>query len=635
MPLSRPSHRPRARLHPRRHPGLHRSLPAVLLALVLALAGAAGAAAQNGVMMQYFHWYLDKDDDLWSQVSLQAQDLSDAGITALWLPPAYKAGSVDDVGYGTYDLFDLGEFNQKGTVRTKYGTRAEYQAAIQAAHAAGMEIYGDVVFNHKGGADFTEWVETVRVESGNRNNEVGGNVWIQAWTGFNFPGRGDTYSALDWTWYHFDGVDWAQNLQEPGTIYKFRGTGKAWDWEVDTENGNYDYLMFADLDFSHPEVRNELKWWGEWYVDGTGVDGFRLDAVKHIQFDFWNEWLDHVRTATGKELFTVAEFWSYDVGKLHNFIAKTGGRMSLFDAPLHMNFYNASRGGGGYDMRNIMAGTLMAEQPSKAVTLVENHDTQPLQALESPVMDWFKPLAYAFILLREEGYPNVFYADYYGATYTDRGQDGNYYTIQMASHKAILDKLLEARHGFAWGPQYNYLDHWDVIGWTRLGDAQHPRAMAVILSDGPGGSKWMEVGKANARFHDFLGHRTDVVTTNEYGWGEFPVNGGSVSVWVQEEATQQGVSVFFSCANGYTFTGQDVYVVGSIPELGSWTPAQAVKLDPTDYPTWTGWIDDLPADTYVEWKCIKRYGEQVEWQPGSNNAFTTPLSGSTTTAGSF
>jgi alpha-amylase len=49
------------------------------------------------------------------------------------------------VGYGAYDLWDLGEFDQKGSVRTQYGTRAE----LEAAHAAGLLAYIDVVFNHK------------------------------------------------------------------------------------------------------------------------------------------------------------------------------------------------------------------------------------------------------------------------------------------------------------------------------------------------------------------------------------------------------------------------------------------------------------------------------------------------------
>src|ERR1043166_5394188 len=104
--------------------------------LVLLLAGAA-RAQDNGVMMQYFHWYNTAGDNLWLKVADQADELADAGITALWLPPAYKGTSIDDVGYGVYDLYDLGEFNQKGTVRTKYGTRTQYLAAIQAAHNEG------------------------------------------------------------------------------------------------------------------------------------------------------------------------------------------------------------------------------------------------------------------------------------------------------------------------------------------------------------------------------------------------------------------------------------------------------------------------------------------------------------------
>lgn len=603
---------------------------AVLVFVFTALLQGGAISAQNGVMMQYFHWYNTQGDNLWLKVADQADELAAAGVTALWLPPAYKGTSGDDVGYGAYDLYDLGEFNQKGSVRTKYGTKAQYLAAIQAAHANGIAVYGDVVFNHKGGADTTEWVTATRVQTADRNQEYGGDFSIQAWTAFDFPGRGNTHSSFKWRWHHFDGVDWAQNLQESGKIYKFRGTGKAWDWEVEPEFGNYDYLMYADLDMQHPDVVNELKSWGVWYANTTGVDGFRLDAVKHVKFDFWNTWLDHVRTATGKPLFTVGELWSYDVQRLHNWLTKTGGRASLFDAPLHLNFHHASTGGGNYDMRNLLSNTLMAQQPAKAVTLVENHDTQPLQALESPVQDWFKPLAYAFILLREEGFPSIFYPDYYGATYTDRG-----ITINLASHKVILDKLLDARKNFAYGPQYNYLDHVNLIGWTRLGNAQHPRALAVILSDGPGGSKWMEVGKANARFFDHTGNRSDVVTTNEWGWGEFPVGGGSVSVWVQEEIVANQVSVYFTCNNGYTVTGQDVYVVGNLNELGAWNTAQAKKLSPVNYPTWGDSIASLPSNTAVQWKCIKKQGTTVVWQGGANNAFTTPLTGSTTATGSF
>jgi len=114
----------------------------------------------NGVMMQYFHWYIPSDGSFWNQLAENAEELSKAGITSLWLPLAYKGtGGGFDVGYGIYDLFDLGEFDQKGSVRTKYGTKNEYLKAIKATQNAGMSVYADLVFNHKMGADAEEETE--------------------------------------------------------------------------------------------------------------------------------------------------------------------------------------------------------------------------------------------------------------------------------------------------------------------------------------------------------------------------------------------------------------------------------------------------------------------------------------------
>lgn len=609
----------------------------ITIALAASLAGTAQAG--NDVMMQYFQWYTPNDGSLWTEVEQESASLAEAGITALWLPPAYKGASgVYDVGYGVYDMYDLGEFNQKGTVRTKYGTKDQYITAIDTAHAHGIQIYGDVVFNHRGGADATELVWAVRVDSNNRNNEYGSDVEIAAWTKFDFAGRQSyfdaegtqNYSGFTWSWYHFDGVDWAQNLTE-SSIFKFRGVGKSWDWQVDANHSNYDYLMYADLDMDHPEVVQELKDWANWYVGFTGVDGFRLDAVKHIKFDFFNDWLDSVRTTTGKSLFTVGEYWSYNVQELHDFITATNSKMSLFDAPLHMNFYQASISGGNYDMGSIMNNTLMKDQPALAVTLVDNHDTQQCQALESAVQNWFKPLAYAFILLREEGYPNIFHADYYGATYTDASCTED--TLVIKSHKDNIDELLYARKNYAYGEQISYLDHQDVIGWTRLGDTTHPEAMAVIMTDNVSSSKWMNVARINKTFIDITGNHLVTVTTNGDGWGEFPVNGGSYSVWV-EQIPAVNVTVTFSCENAYTYMGQSVYVVGSSSEIGNWDPANAILLSSENYPTWSADISLAPT-TNTDWKCIKKSGSNIEWQNGSNNSFTSPTSGTTTTSGSF
>ena len=70
----------------------------------------------------------------------------------------------DDTGYDVYDLYDLGEFNQKGSVRTKYGTKKEYIDAVEELHRKGINVYADVVLNHKYGADKVEKISAAEFE---------------------------------------------------------------------------------------------------------------------------------------------------------------------------------------------------------------------------------------------------------------------------------------------------------------------------------------------------------------------------------------------------------------------------------------------------------------------------------------
>lgn len=489
--------------------------------------------ALNGVMMQYFHWYLPADGSLWNELKANAGALAESGVTSVWLPPAYK-GTLggEDVGYAVYDLFDLGEFDQKGSVRTKYGTKDEFVAAVKAARDAGIRVYTDVVINHKLGADETEEVEATPYDPEDRHRPIGDMKKIKVWTHFTFPGRQGKHSRFEWHWWHFDAVDQNVYDEAENAIYLFKG--KAFDEHVDLEKGAFDYLMGCDLDMEHQEVRDELKRWGEWFLDTTTVDGFRFDAVKHVKAGFFPEWIDHCRKHVGRNLFAVGEYWSYDVEALHHFIKLTGGDVLLFDAPLHYHFSEASKAGNEYDLRQIFDNTLLQQQSALAVTLVENHDSQPLQSLESVVEAWFKPLAYALILLRREGYPCIFYADYYGAHYKDKGPDGNEHEIVMESHKWIIDKFLHVRQTYAFGDQHDYFDHANTIGWTRLGDAEHPGGMAVVLSNGAEGAKRMNIGHAKRTYVDITEQVGEPIVTDEEGWADFRCNAGSVSVWIRK-----------------------------------------------------------------------------------------------------
>ena len=373
----------------------------------------------------------------------------------------------------------------------------------------------------------------VKVDSEDRKKVIGAPEEIEAFTKFTFPGRGTQYSDFVWTYECFTGVDY-NKLKDEKAIYSIQQEwGDDWEEMIDTEKGNYDYLMFNDIEFRNPAVRNELVKWGLWLMEQTPYDGVRLDAVKHISPKFYNEWLDRLRQETGKEIFAVGEYWAPGLlPLLIKYIEATEGRMSLFDSSLHHNFHTASVSGNEYDMRQIFNETLTGTMPLKSVTLVDNHDTQPLQSLEAPVQKWFKPLAYALILLRQEGYPCVFYPDLFGASYKDKGKDGNEYEIFLEKI-AELETLIQLRKNFAYGVQRDYFDHANCIGWVREGDETH-EGCAVLLSNGDAGNKIMNMGKryAGKTFTDSLAKIDKKVLIDEEGNGEFFAAAGAVSVWI-------------------------------------------------------------------------------------------------------
>ena len=479
----------------------------------------------NGTMMQYFEWNLPADKTLWKELKEDAAKLKTAGITAVWLPPAYKgANGAKDVGYSVYDLYDLGEFKQKGSVATKYGTKDEYLDAIKTLHEKDINVYADIVLNHRIGADEVEEVTAQEFNENSRNQMVGDSKTIGAWSKFTFPGRKGKYSDFTWNWTHFDGIDWDQDRAKK-SLFLFEG--KEWDKNVSKELENFDYLMGADVDFDNQEVREELVRWGKWYTEFADLDGFRLDAVKHINKYFYKDWLKQVEEATDKDLFAVGEYWHWNVDLLQDYIAATEGMVKLFDVPLHFNFHNCSKAHGNYDLRTIFDGTLTRINPLMAVTFVDNHDSQPGQSLESWVEDWFKPMAYALILLRRDGYPCVFYGDYKGIP-----------ASKIKSKKRELDKLLKLRKTKAYGPQHDYFDDPNCIGWTREGDEEHKDSgLAVVISDGTGGTKRMYIGRqfAGCHFADAMGNARYNIKIDEDGCGNFYVNRGAVAVWVQKE----------------------------------------------------------------------------------------------------
>ena len=479
----------------------------------------------NETLMQYFEWYLPNDGKHWQRLATNAPELAQKGISKIWLPPAFKATHAGDVGYGVYDLFDLGEFDQKGTIRTKYGTKADYLAAIASLKENGIEPLADVILNHKAAADHTETFTVVEVSPEDRTEVLSEPFEIEGWTNFTFAGRHKTYNDFEWNWYHFTGTDYDVKTGKTG-IFQIQGDNKGWANQdlVDDENGNYDYLMYADLDFKHPEVIKNIYDWADWFVQTTGIAGFRLDAIKHIDSFFMGNFIRDMKLKYDDDFYVFGEFWNGDEQSNNDYLENTDYRFDLVDVRLHQNLFEASQEMEAYDLRTIFDQTLVKNHPDSAVTFVDNHDTQRGQALESTIAEWFKPAAYALILLRQTGLPCIFYGDYYGIS----GE------FAQENFKKEIDQLLQLRQTAVYGQEEDYFDDPNCIAWTCLGDDEHPTALAILISNANAASKRLFVGEkwANHIFTDALENNQTEVTIDAQGYGVFPVNEKSVSAWM-------------------------------------------------------------------------------------------------------
>ncbi|MBC6699603.1 alpha-amylase [Hymenobacter sp. BT190] len=545
------------------------------------------AVVTNGVMMQAFYWDVpisNTQGTWWQVLGSKAAELKAAGITALWLPPAYKGGSQSDVGYGVYDRYDLGEFNQKGTVATRYGTIGQLQTAIGAMKGQGLQVYEDIVMNHMAWADAQE--------------NVNGNL---VYTKFNFPGRGNTHSSYKWGFNNFTGTQQAPN----NGWYQW----KSWDFQPYANNDAYDNLLGSEIQYNNNAAnQTETINWGNWITTKMSLDGYRLDATKHIYTPYVNQWLDAVKT-NGR--FAVSEAWFRNLQDLKNYAAATGGRTSLFDVPLHYTFQDMSNGNGSWDMRGLQFAGFTESNPTLSVSFVDNHDTDHPGALYSPVTN-LKMLAYAYILTRANGYPCVFYKDYY-----------NY---GLGNQIKTLNGIRQA-NAYGAAAEYTSVNDADVYAYSRAGDTSHKGLLLLLNDGGSARTKTITTPFKSATLTDKTGNNTSTVTTDANGAGNFPVNARSYSVWVPSGTVTTPPSttttaVSFNVTYSGTVSGQDVYVLGSTAQLGAWNTANAIKLSGASYPVWKGTIN-LTSGTSVQYKYIRKDAAgNVLYEGGSNRTFT-------------
>lgn len=229
-----------------------------LILLITIIAGLTTLGrAQDDVMMQAFYWDVPVDagglnGSWWDSLSVKANTLGVSGFTGMWLPSPSKGNfGIYDMGYGIYDHYDLGNYTQKGTTETRFGSRSELEAMIDSMHNNGIEVYADIVLNHIY-TDGDYYSTNNDLES---NPDVKEYVFDEAYRGGNqyqsYPTNEITWvipNAATGTYYiQIDGynLDWGASKTERGydIMIDWTGTGAttttAWESEPNNGSGNY------------------------------------------------------------------------------------------------------------------------------------------------------------------------------------------------------------------------------------------------------------------------------------------------------------------------------------------------------------------------------------------------------------
>jgi glycosidase len=214
------------------------------------------------------------------------------GTTAIWLTPSFKNKPVqggpgqESAGYHGYWVTDFTQIDPH------LGTNADMKALIAAAHKKGMKVFFDIITNHTADViDYQEGQYTYRSKSRYPYEDAAGNTFDDRdYIGKPFPAM-DPATSFPYVPFFHPGDEDAKVpawLNDP-LMYHNRG-----DSTFAGESSTYgDFIGLDDLFTERPEVVEGMGDIYKTWVD-FGIDGFRIDTVKHVNLEFWQEFVPDI-----------------------------------------------------------------------------------------------------------------------------------------------------------------------------------------------------------------------------------------------------------------------------------------------------------------------------------------------------
>jgi alpha-amylase len=568
---------------------------AAVVGASVAGSGAAHAAStppRGDVTANLFEWS-------WTSIASECTNvLGPDGYGAVQVAPPEESVTLAGQSHPWWEVYQPVSYQ----LNSRMGNRSQFAAMVTACHTAGVKVYADAVLNHM---------------TGQGNVGYAGTTFTDKYT---YPGL---YGSQDF--HHY-----------PGDCPNSNDTVTNYDNQADVQE--CELVGLSDLRTESSYMRGKLAGYLN-DLESLGVDGFRLDAAKHMN----DADIAAIESQLSHSAFVYQEVMP---GGAVNPPAYEGTG-SVLEFTYGKQLKSQFQG----NIANLQTfGQSWGLEPSnKSVTFVDNHDTDRNGSTLSYKDGSTYQLANIFSLAWGYGTPQVY------ASFTFSGNDqsppadsNGFVTATNCSNGwSCQDRTLSTVGMVGW---HNAVAGTSVANWWSDGSnaisfSRGSAGFVALNNEGAAVTRTFATGLAAGTYCDVI-HGTASGST---------CSGGTVTVDAAHNASitvpakdavafdidsvvtggttttppPATVAVTFK-EYATTYFGQNVYVVGDIAALGAWNTNSAIALSSAGYPTWSGTVT-LPANTAVQYKYIKKNPDgTITWEGSSNRTANSGSGGSLT-----
>lgn len=517
----------------------------------------------------------------WRSVAAECTGrLDPAGYGAVWVaPPSESLRHPSGVWWDVYQPYSY-------RLTGRFGTAAEFSAMINACHGAGIKVYTDAVINHTA---------------------------AQTGTGYDGTVVSDKYDPAMYDRGEYNVDVCPRDISNWGDR-----------WEVQ----HCELLDLPDLKTSSDGVRAKLAGYLNSQL-AVGVDGFRVDAAKHMPS---TELADIVarlnNTTSGARPYVFHEV----------FPGEPPAPGEYYGSGDVLDFFYANKLKGAFQgdiatLRDFGPGWGILPA-ANSVSFVTNHDTERNGQHLSYKDGATAVLANVFQLAWEHTTPTVYAGFEFGNPESAPPNSNGFVTdTTCGSGWYCLTRDPDVAGMVGWRSAVGGADvaNWQSPAGNVIGFGRGTTGFVAINNTGAAHTAQYTTGLADGTYCDVTTSGCSATVTVSGGRATITVPAkGAVAFHTGSTGTPNPGQVTASyTVRATTNWGQNVYVVGNVPQLGNWNPAAAVPLTTGDttYPAWHG-SGALPANTDVEFKfVIRQDGQPVIWETGANRVQRTPASG--------